>query len=145
MTADSGYIQCAFSGDPEVMALFHSLAAETDRGNLFSFGLSWLDDLGRDGEVESDSVSYDTISATREFLTSMLTRLPGMEVHGRLEHCWPVLPVRKTVVEFFSDHGALIWNESFGEAEPELFPYFGEEEEDDIDPEEIEIPLTPSG
>ena len=143
MTADSGYIQCSFSGDPDIMALVRTIAAETDRQNLFSCGLSWLDDLDRNDEVESDAVSYDTVSATREFLSFLLGQIPELEIQGRLEHCWPVLPVRKTVVEFSSDNSTLIWNESFGEEEPELFPYFGEDEDDDIAPEEIEIPLTP--
>ena len=143
MTADSGYIQCTFSGNPDVLASFLAIAAETDRENLFSCGLSWLDDLNCDGEVESDVVSYDTISATREFLSSLLIRLPDLEIEGRLEHSWPVLPPRKTVVEFSSNGGTLIWNEAEAEEELELFPYFGDEEEEDIDPEEIEIPLTP--
>ncbi len=141
MTADSGYIQCSFSGKPDVMNAFRRIVADTNRENLFSCGLSWLDDLDRFDEVESDSVSYDTISATRDFLAALLAHLPELEFQGRLEHGWPVLPCRKTVAEFSSNGGALIWSESL-EEQSEEFPLY-EFESDDDEWDEIEIPLTP--
>jgi hypothetical protein len=141
MTADSGYIQCSFFGKPDVMDAFRRIVADTNRENLFSCGLSWLDDLDCFDEVESDSVSYDTISATRDFLVTLLTQLPELEFQGHLEHSWPVLPFRKTVAEFSANVGTLNWSESLVE-QAEEFPFY-EFESDDDEWAEVEIPLTP--
>ena len=141
MTADSGYLKCWFDGPADCMAAFRRLAEAADRQNLFSCGLSWLDDLDCDDEVESESISYDTISATQEFLSSLLTELPELRFEGRLEHSWPTHPCTQTVVEFSSEDGALIWQEHTEEPAPE--PDEWEDPFDDDEDEEIEIPLTP--
>ena len=140
MTADCGYITCSFSGPHAVMDRFLRAAAETDRRNGYSRGLSWLDELDDCGEVESDAVSYDTIDATREFLTHVSRLLPELEAEGRMEHSWPVLPARTTAVEFSLRDGGLTWEERVEEESGPL-PFFPEA--DDVDPEDIEIPLTP--
>ena len=141
MTADGGYITCSFSGPPAVMERFLRTAAETDRQNAFSRGLSWLDELDDCGDAESDAVSYDTLEATREFLTSLSLLLPELEGDGRIEHNWPVLPARTTVAEFSLLDGRLNWEERTEETEDIPFPFLPDD--DDDDPEEIEIPLTP--
>ncbi len=142
MTADSGYIKCWFDGPAEVMAAFRTIAETTDRQNQFSCGLSWLDDLDGDDEVESESVSYDSISSTQEFLTELLARLPELQFEGQLEHSWPILPCKQTLVEFSAVGGVLQWQESCQELtwDAALPDEFFNEEDDD---EEIEIPLTP--
>ena len=141
MTADSGYLKCWFDGPTDCMAAFRRLTDAADRQNLFSCGLSWLDDLDYGDEVESESVSYDTISATQEFLSSLLAELPELQFEGRLEHSWPVLPCTQTIVEFSSEDGVLIWREHTEELTPEPDEW-GTPSDDDED-EEMEIPLTP--
>ena len=141
MTADQGYITCSFSGPSAVMEDFFHIIEETDRRDQFSCGLAWLDKLDRDGEAESDAVSYDTLEATREFLTDLARRLPQLEGEGRLEHGWPVLPNRLTVAEFSLRDGVLTWDEHTEEGmelPEDFFP--GTDEDEDY---EIEIPLTP--
>lgn len=141
MTADYGYIKCWFDGPAEVLEAFRAIAAETDRQNQFSHGLSWLDELDCDDEAESEAVSYDSIDCTREFLTRLLSTLPELRFEGTLEHSWPVLPSRRTIVEFSAQNGVLQWSErQEEEAIEDLFPA-GEWEDDDM--EDIEIPLTP--
>lgn len=140
MTADNGYIKAWFSGTADVMAAFRTITDHADRQNQFSCGLSWLDDLDCEDEVESESISYDSITATQEFLSELLAQLPELQFEGRLEHSWPILPCRQTIVVFSSLNGALIWNEQTEELtldlnESESF-FEGEDEE-------IEIPLTP--
>ena len=140
MTADNGYIKAWFSGPAHVLAAFRTIAEGADRQNQFSCGLSWLDDLDCEDEVESDSVSYDSISATQEFLTELLAQLPELQFEGTLEHSWPILPCTQTVVGFSSANGALVWNERSEELTLdciELEDFFEDEDE------EIEIPLTP--
>lgn len=142
MTPDSGYLTCWFDGPPSVMDAFRAFADHTDRQNQFSCGLSWLDDLDCENEVESESISYDSISATQEFLSELLAQLPEIRFEGRLEHGWPILPCRQTIVEFSSVDGLLAWSERSEELTldaDELDDFFEDEEEDD----EIEIPLTP--
>lgn len=139
MTPDSGYMKCRFSGSAAVLAAFRAIAAATDRQNQFSCGLSWLDDLDREDQVESEAISYDSISSTQEFLSLLLERLPQLEFEGTLEHSWPVLPCGRTVVEFRAAQGELIWEERT-EEEPEPFDGFDLEFEEE---DEIYIPLTP--
>lgn len=140
MTADNGYIKVWFNGPEPVMAAFRRIADTTDRQNQFSCGLSWLDDLDCEDEVESDSISYDSISATQEFLTELLSQLPELQFEGTLEHSWPILPCRQTVVEFSSVNGTLMWDEHSEELTLECIEL--EECFEDED-EAIEIPLTP--
>lgn len=141
MTADSGYIICRFGGTAEVMEAFRGVVARTDRQNRFSCGLSWLDELDCEGEAESEAVSYDTIDCTREFLESLLARLPGLEFEGALAHGWPVLPGKKTLVEFRSAGGALLWDErQEEESEDDFLSDFEYGEDED---EEVFIPTTP--
>ena len=144
MTADCGYLYCSFSGDFSVMERFRTILDATDRQNAFSHGLSWLDDIDSDGEAESEAVSYDTLSATCDFLTQLLSELPELQFEGRIEHSWPTIPCRRTVVEFHSAEGLLHWNEYAEDPEPQLpedfFPNLDEDDE-----AEIEIPLTPYG
>lgn len=144
MTPDSGHIFCRFDGPPTALETLHCIAAGTDRQNRFSSGLSWLDEL--DGsEAESDAISYDSIDATREFLTTLAEQLPELQLEGRLEHSWPVLPARQTVVEFSAADGVLQWQEGQADLSWETAlaqDFFDAAEED---PEDIEIPLTPWG
>ena len=140
MTVSCGYITCSFSGPAAVLEQLLHTAAATDRQNAFSCGLSWLDELDNCSEVESDAVSYDTLDATREFLTQLSHLLPELDAEGRIEHSWPVLPSRTTVVEFSLCHGTLTWNEHTEDAD-DLLPFLPDFEDDD--PEEFEIPLTP--
>lgn len=140
MTADSGYIKCWFDGPAEVMVSFRKIAKTTDRQNLFSRGLSWLDELDCEDEVESESVSYDTISSTQAFLTELLRILPDLQFEGTLEHSWPVLPCKQTVVTFSAADGILQWEERCEELSLDLDDFECFSDEDD---EEIEIPLTP--
>lgn len=140
MSVSCGYITCSFNGPSAVLEQFLRTAAEADRQNTFSCGLSWLDELDSYGEAESDAVSYDTLDATKEFLTHLSQLLPELEAEGRIEHSWPVLPIRTTVVEFSLCRGALAWKER---TEDEVDPLPFLPESDDDDPEEIEIPLTP--
>lgn len=141
MTADTGSIKAWFDGPHQTMAAFRMIVERTDRQNQFSCGLSWLDDLGCDDQVESEAVSYDSISATEEFLRELLNALPDLQFEGTLEHSWPILPCRQTFVTFSSDAGQLLWDEHCEELtlETELF---GEVTFDD-DEDDIEIPLTP--
>ena len=142
MTPDSGYLTCWFDGPPSVMDAFHAIADRTDRQNQFSCGLSWLDDLDCEAQVESGSISYDSISATQEFLSGLLAELPELQFEGRLEHSWPILPCKQTIVEFSSEDGVLVWNERCEELTSDLN---GLEEfwDEDAEDGEIEIPLTP--
>lgn len=143
MTADYGFIKCWFDGSAETMASFSSIVDNTDRQNQFSHGLSWLDELDCDDEVESESISYDSIDCTREFLTQLLSSLPELRFEGTLEHSWPVLPCQRTIVEFSTQNGVLLWNERQEEETlDELFPS-AEWDDNDDEEEEIEIPLTP--
>ena len=141
MTADSGYIKVWFSGDDTVMDGFSQLVANTDRQNLFSCGLSWLDELDFQWEAEADCISYDSIEATRDFLSQALAQLPGLSFEGDLEHCWPTLPCKVTRVSFSSDGGRLCWEESVeaAEADPEEDDLYDTEQDED----DIFIPLTP--
>lgn len=141
MTADYGFLKCSFDGPAEVMETFRAIAEAADRQNQFSHGLSWLDDLDCDDQVESEAISYDSIDATREFLTRLLAELPRLEFEGSLEHSWPILPCKRTVVEFCAREGVLHWDER--QEEETLEGLFPEIEFDDEDEEEIEIPLTP--
>ena len=141
MTADYGYIKCWFDGPAEVLEAFRAMAAKADRQNQFSHGLSWLDELDCDDEAESEAVSYDTIDCTREFLTQLLAVLPELRFEGTLEHSWPVLPSRRTIVEFSGRNGALLWNER--QEEESFDDLFAGVEFDDEDGDDIEIPLTP--
>lgn len=142
MTADTGYIKIWFDGSEEVMEELKKLVDRTDRQNLFSCGLSWLDDLDHTGEAESMSISYDSISATQEFLAQLLTLLPGLCFEGTLEHSWPTTPCKRTMVSFEGRSGRLQWNERLEEESEDPFsaelPDYEPEEE-----EEIWIPLTP--
>lgn len=140
MTADSGYIKIWFDGPDETMAAFRTIAEQSDRQNQFSCGLSWLDDLDCSDEAESEAVSYDTISATLEFLSELLKKLPDLQFDGTLEHSWPILPYRQTLVKFSSTEGVLRWEERCEEAAPE--PDFFQDMEFDED-EEVIVPLTP--
>ena len=141
MTADTGYIKAWFDGPGDTMDSFRAIVEHTDRQNQFSCALSWLDDLDFDDEVESESVSYDSISATQEFLTQLLTLLPALQFEGRLEHSWPILPCKQTIVDFSAAGGKLRWEERCEELglESDLFG----EVEIDPDDDEIQIPLTP--
>lgn len=142
MTPESGFIQCRFDGSPAVMEALFAMLETADRQNQFSCGLSWLDEVDRSGEVESGSVSYDTLAATQEFLSVLLTRLPELRLEGHLEHSWPTLPCKVTIAEFSSEGGCLRWEETC--TEPEPMPDFPEEFFDVEDEDtEIEIPLTP--
>lgn len=143
MTTDQGYITCSFEGSLSVMEEFSRIIETADRQNQFSCGLSWLDDLDCEGTAESDAVSYDTLEATREFLTELARCLPELEGEGRLEHSWPVLPCRVTEVEFSLRSGVLAWAEQTHEAEDPLAAFLPECDEDEDDDLEIEIPLTP--
>ena len=143
MTTDQGYITCSFEGSLSVMEEFSRIIETADRQNQFSCGLSWLDDLDCDGTAESDAVSYDTLEATREFLTELARCLSELEGEGRLEHSWPVLPCRVTEVEFSLRNGVLAWAEQTHEAEDPLAAFLPECDEDEDDDLEIEIPLTP--
>lgn len=145
MTPDSGFIHCRFDGPPAAMDALRRIAADADRQDRFSCGLSWLDELDSDGEAQSDAVSYDSIGATQEFLSALAARLPELRLEGRLEHSWPVLPCCRTVAEFSAADGVLHWQETREELTWEAAPtgdFFGGEEEEE-DPEDIEIPLTP--
>ena len=139
MTVDNGYLKAWFDGPADSMAVFRRLTETTDRQNQFSCGLSWLDDLDCEDEVESEAISYDSINATQEFLSELLAILPELQFEGRLEHSWPILPCKQTIVEFSSVNGTLVWNERTEEltSEPD------EWDESFDDDEEIEIPLTP--
>lgn len=141
MTADSGYIKVWFSGDDSVMSTFSQIVERTDRQNLFSCGLSWLDELDFQWEAEAECISYDSIDATREFLAQALEQLPELQFEGHLEHCWPTLPCKVTRVNFYADEGHLRWEESveISEADPDEESLYDTEE----DEEEIFIPLTP--
>lgn len=142
MTPESGYLKCWFDGPTAVMDAFRTIVESSDRQNQFSCGLSWLDEVDCDAEVESDAVSYDTLSATQEFLATLLKQLPELQFEGRLEHSWPILPCKVTTVEFSSDKGSLRWEESCRELSPDFdIPedFFGEPDEE----EEIVVPLTP--
>lgn len=142
MTADTGYMKAWFGGSDDTMAAFRSIVDHTDRQNLFSCGLSWLDDLDNEFEVESESVSYDSISATQEFLSQLLTQLPNLHFEGTLEHSWPTLPCKQTFVSFSSENGHLLWNERLEDASE---AYFDDADFDGFEPDEDEIliPLTP--
>lgn len=140
MTADCGYLNCTFYGSQPVMEQLMYILSATDRQNTFSCGLSWLDEVDTQGEVESEAVSYDTLAATFEFLTQLLSALPDLRFEGRIEHRWPILPCKQTVVEFSTSDGALLWNEYTEAPEPELPEDFFPDIDDE---EEIEIPLTP--
>ena len=142
MTANNGYIKAWFSGPAHALAAFRTIADHADRQNQFSCGLSWLDDLDCEDQVESDSISYDSISATQEFLSGLLAELPELQFEGRLEHSWPILPCKQTIVEFSSENGALVWNERCEELTSELNGLEEFWDKDDED-REIEIPLTP--
>lgn len=141
MTPDTGYISLSFHGSDADLAALSAICDTTERQNQYSCGLSWLDDLDCDFLVESEAVSFDTIEFTIEFLSAVLLKLPGLEIEGRLEHCWPVLPLQQTVVEFSSDHGTLLWNEYKQNLENDLEPYPMEEFEDSE--EEWEYPTQP--
>lgn len=142
MTADNGYIKAWFDGPADIIASFRRIAETADRQNQFSCGLSWLDALDCEDEVESDAVSYDTISATQEFLTELLNELPELQFEGTLEHSWPILPSKQTIVTFSAVDGALQWDERCEELTPD-FPETDEFCWDNDEDEEIEIPLTP--
>ena len=141
MTADSGYIKVWFSGDDSVISAFSQIVEQTDRQNLFSCGLSWLDELDGQWEAEAECISYDSIAATWEFLVQALELLPDLQFEGFLEHCWPTLPCKVTRVNFFADEGHLCWEESVevSEVDTDEESLYGTEE----DEEEIFIPLTP--
>lgn len=142
MTADNGYIKAWFRGPAHALAAFRTIADHADRQNQFSCGLSWLDDLDCEDQVESDSISYDSIGATQEFLAELLAQLPELQFEGTLEHSWPILPCTQTLVEFSSENGTLVWNERCEELTSELNgleEFWGEDDEDG----EFEIPLTP--
>ena len=141
MTADTGYIKAWFDGPKDMMDSFRSMAETADRQNQFYFGLSWLDDLDCDDQVESESVSYDSISATQEFLTELLKLFPRLQFEGRLEHSWPTLPFKQTIVVFFAADGKLHWEERCEELTPD-FDLFAEDDFEE-DGDEITIPLTP--
>lgn len=144
MTADYGYLKCWFDGPAEVLSAFRAIAEVTDRQNRFSCGLSWLDDLDCDDQAESEAISYDSIDCTREFLSRLTATLPELQFEGTLEHSWPVLPCRRTIVEFSSSQGALLWNErQEEESVDDLFLFPDDGDGDDDDEEDIEIPLTP--
>lgn len=142
MTADSGYISCRFDGPEDTLSRFRTLADSTDRQALFSCGLSWLDELDGQFQAESEAVSYDTLELTREFLLRAAEALPQLTFEGTLEHGWPVLPARRTAVTFSGEGGALCWDERQVDDGPEE-PFPLPEWEDDADPDEIEVPLTP--
>ena len=144
MTADSGFIHIWFSGCESDMKQLSAIMDITDRQNLFSCGLSWLDDMDSQWEAESEYISYDSIEATREFLVQVLTQLPRLQFEGTMEHCWPTLPRQVTRVTFSSEDGQLRWEETVesDDDEPYLSELYGMEEDDD-DGEEIPIPLTP--
>ena len=143
MTADSGLIKAWFAGSQSDLERLNTIMDTTDRQNLFSCGLSWLDDVDSQWEVESEAISYDSMEATREFLTQVLNRLPQLQFEGSMEHCWPAIPRQITQVTFFSEDGKLHWEETTGAAEEEPDPYGLAIDPEEFDPEEIEIPLTP--
>ena len=143
MTADSGYIKCSFYGPEEALAAAETLIAQTSRQNEYSCGLSWLDELDSELEAEAECVSYDTLDATREFLAALLTAVPEIEFDGILEHSWPVLPSWKTIVEFSSQSGSLLWEERQQEEEDLPWPIPEEYEEDDEEDPEIPYPTQP--
>ncbi len=139
MTSDQGYIRCCFRGDPAALAGLDRLVAETDRQNQFSHGLSWLDELDFDREAECELVSFDTMEATREFLSGLLLSVPGITFEGELEHSWPTLPCRTTRVAFSVERGVLRWEETVElTAVPEA-----ERWEDDDEDWEPEYPTEP--
>lgn len=140
MMADCGYLNGTFYGSQSVMEQFFHVLSAADRQNTFSHGLSWLDEVDADGDVESEMVSYDTLAATFEFLTQLSAALPELQFEGRIEHRWPTLPCQQTVVEFGTSNGTLLWNEYLEAPEPELPEDFFPEIDDEA---EIEIPLTP--
>jgi len=143
MTADQGYLFCAFSGEADVLEQFRQFAETTDRQNQFSHGLSWLDELDEGWEVNSEEISYDSIACTREFLDSLLAAVPGIHFEGTLTHSWPTLNGQAIRFDFRDEDGQLLWLERIMEDElPPEYPPWPEEEEDE-EPEEIPFPTTP--
>ena len=62
-----------------------------------------------------------------------------------MEHAWPTLPCKQTLVSFSSECGCLQWEEHCEELllDPDLFPGMNFDEDDEEEEEEIDIPLTP--